>query len=379
MAFLTDHNEARRLLSLIAGEGRMTFQTVQENGGQKRAGLNRVLHGTFEQMRVRLDSLNHDGAGVFFMVNEGDCEGRKASNVLRIRAVFADLDGAPLQPVLDGALRPHAIVETSPGKFHVYWRVDGLPIDSFKPVQQAIARRFHGDKKVSDPNRVARLPGFQHRKGKDPFLSRLVDTWDGAPYSATAITAEFPVTVSMSAPLPAVGTKPATRFRLGGRIAEGERNSRLYGIARKMVNTGKAQAEANHRLQKVNAKQCDPPLCASEVDAIVSSAYEKPADGKPRTPLELMRSPLVRSLSNGAFRLLQHAIYQAAIVPNGEIEIDPSDFAECMSLKHGYKYRRELVSSGLIQVTRDSTYNEAGRECALFRVVGLPHDWGPSG
>jgi hypothetical protein len=34
------------------------------------------------------------------MVNRGDLRGRKAENVVAVRAVFLDLDGSPLDPVL---------------------------------------------------------------------------------------------------------------------------------------------------------------------------------------------------------------------------------------------------------------------------------------
>ena len=86
----------------------------------------------------------------------------------RVRAVFVDLDGAPLAPVLEAGLEPHVVVESSPGKFHVYWQVDDCPLDQFERVQRALARRFGGDPSVHDLPRVLRVPGFLHCKG-EPF------------------------------------------------------------------------------------------------------------------------------------------------------------------------------------------------------------------
>jgi hypothetical protein len=43
--------------------------------------------------------LNREGAGVFVTVNETDLKGRTAKNITSVRAVFVDLDGAPLEPV----------------------------------------------------------------------------------------------------------------------------------------------------------------------------------------------------------------------------------------------------------------------------------------
>lgn len=375
---LTDHAEAARLLRLIAGDGPVTFQTFDDGENQKRSKLVRMMHGRFGQFGVRLDSLNSDGAGVFFMVNEGTGEGRKARDVTKVRAVFADLDGAPLEPVLRCPLSPHAVVETSPGKFHAYWCVDGLPLELFKPVQKTIARRFQADPKVHDLCRVARLPGFYHRKRPEsPFLSKLVLLTPGKRYSLEQLTAAFP-----PAEMPAANSgaeKPARpRYRLGDGIPVGERNSRLFAFASNMRDRCIPQPHVLNRLQKVNAVECHVPLCATEVDAIVSSAFATPTDAAPRTPLQLMLSPKVRALSHGAFRMLQHAVYQAQTVRNGEIEIDPAHLADCMNPKSGYAYRRELIEAGLIEAVRAATYNELGRECALFRITGYPESWGPS-
>ena len=59
---------------------------------------------------------NGNGAAVWVMVNAGDGKGRRAENVTRVRAVFADLDGAPLQPVMACELEPHCVVESSEGQ-----------------------------------------------------------------------------------------------------------------------------------------------------------------------------------------------------------------------------------------------------------------------
>ena len=102
---------------------------------------------------------------MFVTINATTGGRRKAVDVERVRAVFADLDGAPLDPVLACDLEPHIVVESSPGRFHAYWIVEGLPLDQFTPVQKAIAARFGSDPIVHDLPRVMRLPGFWHQKG----------------------------------------------------------------------------------------------------------------------------------------------------------------------------------------------------------------------
>jgi len=65
-----------------------------------------------ERFLKALDPSNEQGAGIFITVNATDFKGRSADNINRIRSVFADLDGAPLEPVIaEGALRPHIIAD----------------------------------------------------------------------------------------------------------------------------------------------------------------------------------------------------------------------------------------------------------------------------
>ena len=113
------------------------------------------------------------------MVNAGDgtvrsgsrtC--RTAANVIRVRALFVDLDGAPISPVITSELPPDWVVQSSPERWHAYWQVDDCPHQDFGAAQAALAKRFDGDASVKDLPRVMRVPGFVHRKDA-PFLSQL--------------------------------------------------------------------------------------------------------------------------------------------------------------------------------------------------------------
>lgn len=166
-----DRDTAQRFLSLLAPDGRLTFQTFSD--AQPKSGKhNRVVHGTLDERFGELCELNTLGAGVFVMVNAGDMRGRSASNVTSVRALFVDLDGAPLDPVLASGVTPHMVVESSPRRWHAYWLVNDCPPEQFKPLQQALATKFVGDHKVCDVPRVMRVPGFIHRKAQ-PVRSRL--------------------------------------------------------------------------------------------------------------------------------------------------------------------------------------------------------------
>jgi hypothetical protein len=168
-----DRSTARKFLQLL-GTGPFTFQTFDENAARKNPALARVFNGTFDQHLATLEGLNRKGGGIFVTINRTDGKGRRARNITGVRAVFVDLDGAPLAPVMASTLVPHTVVESSPDRFHAYWLVDEtVSLSDFRGLQKKLAKLFNGDPTVHDLPRVLRLPGFLHRK-KTPFRTRIM-------------------------------------------------------------------------------------------------------------------------------------------------------------------------------------------------------------
>ena len=170
-----DLEQARAFLRALDPAGVFTFQTLDDQaGGRERdATLVRIFHGTLDMYAATLTTLNTAGAGVFVMINKGDLRGRKAENVIAVRAFYVDLDGARLEPVLEAVPAPSIVVDSSPGRWHAYWLIDGHPLDDFSRVQREFIRNFDGDETVCDLPRVMRLPGFYHRKTDIPYLVRI--------------------------------------------------------------------------------------------------------------------------------------------------------------------------------------------------------------
>jgi hypothetical protein len=171
--------EARRFLKLLdpTAEG-FTFQTFDDSK-DKRRSLARVFNGTLDEHWNKLCGLNAQGAGIFITVNATDGKGRTSENIKRVRALFVDLDGAPLTPVMRSNRKPHIVVASSPGHFHPYMLVSDVKLEEFADLQKVLIARFDGDPKVFDLPRVMRLPGFFHCKD-EPFLVHIIST-DNAP------------------------------------------------------------------------------------------------------------------------------------------------------------------------------------------------------
>jgi hypothetical protein len=181
----TDIAEAARFLKpLDPTATKFEFRAFDDNAERDDEKLTKTFFGTLDEYAAELKRLNDKGAGVFVTINQTDGIGRKAENIVRVRAVFADLDGAPLDPVKEAPLKPHIIVESSPGRWHPYWFVEGMALEDFASVQKGIIARFKSDPAIHDLPRVMRLPGFYHRK-REPFLVRIVSTNATPPYPAS--------------------------------------------------------------------------------------------------------------------------------------------------------------------------------------------------
>jgi hypothetical protein len=170
-----DLEQAGRFLAALDPSGGFTFQTFcdRKTADQNtKKQLARIFHGDFDEHGRLLTAFQRDGAGIFVTVNKTDLKGRTKDNVTGVRALFVDLDGAPIEPVRDFSLKPTIVVESSPGRWHAYWRITDLPLTGFTAFQQALIRRFNGDVSVHDLPRVMRLPGFWHQKN-EPVLSRI--------------------------------------------------------------------------------------------------------------------------------------------------------------------------------------------------------------
>ena len=183
---------ASHFLNVLAGTEPVTFQSFSDRDELKvkRPGRRdydpnaRILHGTLAQHESVLEQLNTKGAGVYVMVSAGDGRGRTAKNVQRVRALFIDTDGASYPAELP--LEPQLVTQSSPGRWHLYWCVDGVLLDSFSILQKALAEHYGTDPSVNDLPRVMRLPGFYHRKG-EPVMVELLRATDAPPYSPTDI------------------------------------------------------------------------------------------------------------------------------------------------------------------------------------------------
>lgn len=196
-----DLAETERFLTALGGKNaKFVFQTFANNSTNDGVspkmthpeGQAGVFYGTLDNFSKTLSKLNHSHNGVFVTVNEST-GGRKAENITRVRAVFADWDDVDtgLPAIAGCGLKPQIVVESSAGKFHAYWLVSDCKLEEFKPIQQAIAAKLGSDPAINDLPRVMRLVGFNHYKYADSpyFQTRIVEINEIEAYKVSEIKA----------------------------------------------------------------------------------------------------------------------------------------------------------------------------------------------
>lgn len=190
--------EAQRFLNMLDPGGEFTFQTFDDNQVRKNPRLANIFHGRLDEHFETLARLNEQGAGVFVVVNETNLKGRKKSDVERVRACFVDLDGAPIDPVLNHTVEPTIVVESSGNRWHAYYLCSDMPRNDFTSMQRAIADEFNGDRSCCDLPRVMRVPGFFHQKVKsevhsEPFMTRIESAFPSLSYTHAELLEAFQI------------------------------------------------------------------------------------------------------------------------------------------------------------------------------------------
>jgi hypothetical protein len=149
--------------------------------------LNRQLRETTQRMTTAqkasspefqawLRYKNANGADIYVGMNalQHHASTRTKDDIENISHVYLDLDHggtASLEALRNSDLvpRPNYVLNTSPAKFQVVWKVEGMTIEEAEALNQAMVREFDGDPAATDSTRVLRLPGFANKKYEADF------------------------------------------------------------------------------------------------------------------------------------------------------------------------------------------------------------------
>jgi len=149
--------------------------------------LNRILGETTQRITTAqkaaspefqawLRYKNANGADIYVGMNplKHDASTRTKDDIETIRHLYIDLDhdgSAALEGIKNSDMvpQPNYVLNTSPEKFQVVWKAEGVTLEEAEALQHAMVREFGGDPAATDSTRVLRLPGFANKKYDQDF------------------------------------------------------------------------------------------------------------------------------------------------------------------------------------------------------------------
>ena len=104
-----------------------------------------------------------------------DAQSRTKEDIETIRHLYLDVDHngpVALEAIENSGLvpKPNYVLETSPEKYQVVWKVEAIAQEQAETLQRAMVREFGGDPAATDSTRVLRLPNFVNRKYETEHL-----------------------------------------------------------------------------------------------------------------------------------------------------------------------------------------------------------------
>jgi RepB DNA-primase from phage plasmid len=111
-------------------------------------GMNPIKDGAFSRTKEAIKDIRH----VYLDLD------RKGDEALE------EIRNSPSVPA------PNFVLDTSPGKHQVVWKVSGYSQDEAESLLHSLANQFGGDMAATDSTRVLRVPGFANRKLPEEFI-----------------------------------------------------------------------------------------------------------------------------------------------------------------------------------------------------------------
>jgi hypothetical protein len=167
---------AEYILDNFEPTDRIAMLVLSRDFGETIQRITSAQKASSPEFQAWLRYKNANGSDIYIGMNplRQDASTRTKEDIDSIRHVYLDLDyGGPeaLESVENSsaAPKPNYVLTSSPGKFQVIWKVEGMSLDEAEGLLHAMAREFGGDPAATDATRVLRLPGFANKKYETNF------------------------------------------------------------------------------------------------------------------------------------------------------------------------------------------------------------------
>src|SRR6202051_3036150 len=158
---------------------RIAVLVLNRNLGETTQRIHTAQKAAMPEFQAWLRYQNANGADIYVGMNplKQDASTRTKDDIETIRHLYVDLDhdgSAALEAIKSSDLvpPPNYVLNTSPEKFQVVWKAEGVTLEEAEALQHAMVRAFGGDAAATDSTRVLRLPGFANKKYDQDFYVR---------------------------------------------------------------------------------------------------------------------------------------------------------------------------------------------------------------
>jgi len=165
--YILDEFESANRIAILA-LNRDVRETVQRITSAEKAAS--------PKFQAWLRHKNASGSDIYIGMNplKPDALTRTKGEIADIRHVYIDLDYGgitALEGIQKSSLvpKPNVVLTSSPDKFQIVWKVEGMTLEEGEALLHALAREFGGDPAATDATRVLRLPGFANKKYEVAF------------------------------------------------------------------------------------------------------------------------------------------------------------------------------------------------------------------
>lgn len=215
-----DYDITEQFLEIMLGEGwedvNLILQSYDDNkdrmadeaqiakatGKKYSSQRAHTFQGTWGELRRRVQLMAEDGCAICWTLQEFAGKRQDKPEFFRaFRGIVLDFDACQSLP--EFPLPPHCIVESSPKKYHAYFRgiLDRL---SFLRLMSCLVAKYGADDNAKDVCRVLRLPGTPWQKvdskkglnglnGHEPHIVSIVRFHLDPPYTASEMLDAFAV------------------------------------------------------------------------------------------------------------------------------------------------------------------------------------------
>jgi RepB DNA-primase from phage plasmid len=164
------------ILDNFESSDRIAMLVLNRNFGETIQRITTAQKAASPEFQAWLRYKNANGSDIYIGMNplKKDAATRTKEEIESIKHVYLDLDyggSQALEAIENSGVvpQPNYVLNSSPDKHQVVWKVQGMNLEEAEGLLHAMAREFGGDPAATDATRVLRVPGFANKKYETDF------------------------------------------------------------------------------------------------------------------------------------------------------------------------------------------------------------------